>query len=81
MNKIINGRRYDTQTATYICIAVYSGNKYVTLYQKKNGEFFEHHEFNGREWIEPVDESDAKRFAEEQMTGDGYEKVFGKVDE
>ena len=86
MKKIINGRKYDTLTATYICRGFFGnfGSKCVTLYQKENGEFFEHHtlnEFGFREWIEPVDEKEAKRFAEEQMTGYGYEKVFGEVEE
>ena len=83
MKKIINGRKYDTTTATQVCYGFFGnfGCKEVTLYQKKNGEFFEHHELDGKEWIEPVDESEAKRFAEEQMTGDEYEKFFGEVEE
>ena len=86
MNKIINGRKYDTLTATYICRGFFGdfGSKCVTLYKKGNGEFFEHHtlnDFGFREWIEPVDEKEAKRFAKEQMTGGSYEKVFGKVEE
>ncbi len=83
MKKIIKGRKYDTETTTYVCRGFFGnfGNKCVTLYQKKNGEFFEHHELDGREWIEPVEESEAKRFAEEQMTGEEYEKIFGEVEE
>ena len=86
MKKIINGRKYDTKTATEVCCGRYGnfGCKKVTLYQKKNGEFFEHHtlnEFGWHEWIEPVDEKEAKRFAEEQMEGDEYEKFFGEVEE
>jgi len=86
MKKIINGRKYDTNTATEVCRGYFGnfGSKKVVLYKKKNGEFFEHHtlnEFGFREWIEPVDEKEAKRFAEEQMTGDDYEKFFGEVEE
>ena len=86
MKKIINGKKYDTNTATEVCCGFFGnfGCKKVTLYKKKNGEFFEHHtlnEFGFSEWIEPVDKSEAKRFAEEQMTGDEYDKFFGEVEE
>lgn len=83
MKKIINGKKYETDTAKFVCYGAFGnfGCKTVTLYQKKNGEFFEYHRLDGREWIEPVDESEAKRFAEEQMDGDEYEKYFGEVAE
>ena len=41
MKQIINGKKYDTTTATEICVGFF-GNfncKKVTLYQKQNGEF------------------------------------------
>ena len=83
MTKIINGKKYDTNTAKFVCKGTFGnfGCKSVTLYQKQNGEFFEYHHLDGREWIEPVDESEAKRFAEEQMDGDEYEAFFGEVEE
>lgn len=86
MKKIIDGKKYDTTTATEIC-AGFFGNfncKKVTLYQKQNGEFFEHHELNEfgfREWIEPISKIEAMRFAEEQMDVAEYELVFGEVSE
>lgn len=42
MNKIINGKKYDTETAIYVCHGCFGnfGEKTVTLYRKKNGEFF-----------------------------------------
>lgn len=45
MKKIINGKRYDTETATLIGEASYSNPRdfrhwYEELYQKKTGEFF-----------------------------------------
>ena len=74
---------YNTDTATEVCYGFFGnfGCKEVTLYKKENGEFFEHHKLDGREWIVPVDESEAKRFAEEQMDGDEYEEFFGSVEE
>lgn len=86
MKKIIDGKKYDTNTAQEVCCGFF-GNyhcKKVTLYRKKSGEFFEHHvltEFGYRAWIEPVSETEAKRFAEEQMDAEEYEKIFGKVEE
>ncbi len=86
MKKVINGKLYNTETATEICTGFF-GNfncNEVTLYKKENGEYFEHHELNEfghREWIEPVDENEAKRFAEEQMDYDDYVSFFGEVEE
>lgn len=86
MKKIINGKKYDTDTAQQVCCGFF-GNfncKSVTLYRKDNGEYFEHHEldeFGHREWIEPVTETEAKRFAEEQMDAEEYEEFFGEVEE
>ena len=86
MKKIINGKKYDTNTAQQVCYGHFGnfGCKTVTLYKKTNGEYFEHHEINEfgyREWIEPIDETEAKEFAEEQMDSDEYEKFFGEVEE
>lgn len=52
MRKIINGRKYDTETATALGHAQSNVGRsdfkwwYETLYQKKNGEFFIHGEGN-----------------------------------
>lgn len=40
MNKIINGRKYDTATAKEIYESSFQRVKGMTLYQKKTGEFF-----------------------------------------
>lgn len=83
MKKIINGSKYDTESAKELCVS-YSGNfncKSVTLFQKENGEFFEHHCLDGREWIIPINRKEAMSFAEEQMDVDDYEEIFGKVSE
>lgn len=47
MKRIINGKKYDTETATPVCHYSYSNTgdfHFVrkTLYRKKNGEFFIH---------------------------------------
>lgn len=45
MKKIINGKKYDTETATYICgyeydtLSVFS-HIHESLFRKKDGEFF-----------------------------------------
>lgn len=86
MKKIINNKLYNTETATQICCS-FTGNfncKKTTLYKKKNGEFFEHHELNEfkyREWIIPINEKKARNFAEEELEYKEYIKFFGEVNE
>lgn len=86
MKKIINGKKYDTETAKEI--AVFVGGNFdsvrITLFEKKTGEFFEYHETNEsfyKSWIVPVSESEAKEFAEENLDADEYEAIFGNVQE
>ena len=91
MNKIINGRKYNTETAVLVCEEhCYNyGNWQSTheLYKKKTGEFFIYHRFNPNDvwtpanYIEPVSEETALKFAQEIMNGDDYEKFFGEVEE
>lgn len=86
MKQIIGGKMYDTTTAIQICFGLFGrfNNKIVTLYQKLNGEFFELHELNEfgfRQWIVPVSEAEAMEFAEQEMSVDEYESVFGEVSE
>lgn len=91
MKKIINNKKYDTETATSICSRTYYNNglpcSWDTIYRKKTGEFFLYHEINGqdcydlKEYIQPLDESDAKEKCQEWMDGDDYEEVFGEVEE
>lgn len=67
-----------------------------TLYRKKTGEFFLHCEggagtyygqdvaTNARqqgELIDPLNYDEAKSWAEEHLTGDEYESIFGEVPE
>lgn len=101
MNKIINGRRFDTERAKPIAewqnMADRSSFDYLTetLYRKKNGEYFLHGEGHGNtrygEWhgntggwgekIMPMSPGDARMWAESHLTADGYEEVFGDVEE
>ena len=67
-----------------------------TLYQKKNGEFFLHgdgnansryskscgqNEWCGDEKIIPMTYQEAQEWAEQHLTGDEYEDIFGEVEE
>ena len=85
MKTIINGKKYDTHTAKEVCCGFFGNfnSKAVTLYRKKTGEFFYHHEdlANSREWVGPTTEKDAKEFAQEQMSVDKYETYFREVEE
>lgn len=94
MKKIINGSRYDTETAKRLGrwesgtdirdLLHYS----ETLYRTKSGKYFLHGEGghgttygnsqNGEQII-PIAEDAAKAWAEEHMDGDDYEATFGAV--
>jgi hypothetical protein len=65
-----------------------------TLYRKKTGEFFLHGEggpmsryaksagdnsWSGGEEIRPMTFDEAREWAEEQLDGDEYEKIFGEI--
>lgn len=66
-----------------------------TMYRKKTGEFFLYlsggplsrygtESGNNRGWgeyIRPIDFDAAKQWAEEKLSGDEYEKIFGEVTE
>ena len=95
MNKIINGKKYDTDTAKFI------GNySYVSpidfnrvsddLYKKKTGEFFLYEEYgitsqyddwNSWKKIIPLTTEETKKWVEENLDADTYEELFGEVEE
>lgn len=94
MKKIINGKKYDTETATYIdeyCPIYDRGNFNFyrqVLYQKKTKEFFLYIEGYGvgrgsgfDELIETMDEQETKDWLEIHSSADIYEALFGEVDE
>ena len=100
MKKIINGKKYDTETAqlkgTFKC-----GNRSSfhywkeELYQEKTGEWFLYGDggalskysdsYGGNSWgiekIIPFSESEAKEWAEEYLSAEEYEELFGSVEE
>lgn len=85
MKKIIEGKKYDTETARLVIDnnPDYNAIHWDNLYRKKNGEFF---------WccwtrmqgekasIIPVTESQAKKEIG-RYDGDLYEELFGEVEE
>lgn len=102
MKKIINGKLYDTETATYLggwCSNVpRSDFSYLeeSLYQKRSGEFFlfgcgmaatRYAKGDGcgnygyGEKIIPLTWDAARDWAEERLSADKYEEVFGPVSE
>jgi hypothetical protein len=101
MKKIINGKKYDTDSAN--CVGDWANGyghgdfQYAEerLYRKRTGEFFLHGEggamsnyaesygnerYGGKKII-PLSENEAKKWAENHLDGDEYEKIFGSVDE
>ena len=83
MNRIINGRKYDTATAKEIYeYREEDGNYTIVLYRKRTGEFFLHHWtiWNGDE-IEPITEEVAKDWLEDKVDSAFYETVFGPAEE
>lgn len=102
MNKIINGKVYNTDTARKI--GTWSNGADRTdfswveesLYQKKTGEFFLHGQggpntryaqqleasrWTGGETISLVSYDSARQWAEDHLTADQYQAVFGEVAE
>ena len=101
MKKIINGRRYDTDSAKALAEASYSNRSDFnfweeTLYRKSTGEFFLYGEggpasryatavgqnsWSGGSRIMPMSTQEARSWAEKNLSGDEYEKIFGSVEE
>jgi len=102
MKKIINGKRYDTETAKELNYWANHGNRRdfswckETLFQKKTGEFFLYGEggpmsryaervdnsgWAGGEDLIPLTWEEARKWAEEKLTADEYEEIFGEVSE
>lgn len=96
MKKIINGKMYNTETATYI--GYHDNNLLVNdfyyccqeLYHKRTGEFFlygqgglstEYAAYRGRETIIPLTEEEAKRWTEDYLDADQYIALFGEPEE
>ena len=83
MKKIINGKKYDTNTAGYLFETYRGVGNWGELYRKNNGEFFVAHitQWEGQsDWIEPISEDEAKELIGNE-DGDKYELYFGEVEE
>jgi len=83
MKKIINGKKYDTETAAYLFESYRGVGNCGELYRKKNGEFFIAHltSWEGKsDSIEPISEEYAKELIGRE-DGDMYESYFGAVEE
>lgn len=84
MNKIIKGKRYDTETAKEIFATPSYNDTGFEMYQKRTGEFFL---YCWSKWegttphIRPLTIEEAKEYAETHLTGDEYEEIFGTVEE
>ena len=94
MQQIINGIKYDTETANYFgtCeIPTISGfRKRIELYRKNNGEYFLYSYLQEPGWIgdstvslgiSPLTDEKAKKFAEGYLSVQRYEAIFGAVQE
>lgn len=92
MHKIINGKKYDTQTAQYIghwsngrSDGDYIG---IDLYRKKTGEYFAAKQFGEfvsdifyTEQIVPMALDEAREWAESHLDPEEYEAEFGTVED
>lgn len=82
MKGIIDGKLYDTNTATLICS---SGGRRdqvheypLDLYRSPGGQFFLFHDSDYGRAIELLDARDARSFFECHGDPDGYEGAFGQ---
>jgi hypothetical protein len=96
MKKVINGKRYNTESAQFCGDREYgySGDLdhvYEALFQKRTGEFFLYgsggarskyaeeismNSWSGGEQIIPLSDDEAKKWAEKNLDGEDYEKIF-----
>lgn len=101
MYKVINGKRYNTDTAQLMGECSYGcpGDLDYTseeLYRKQTGEFFLYGEggansiyreeismnsWSGGEQITPLSYAEAQKWAEEHLSGEEYDRIFGAVDD
>jgi len=92
MRKIINGKAYDTSTATLIADNEFadgnnrlSGGRATYLYRTKKGNFFAEHEtcWQGEhDTIEPMSTDEAKELYEQMGNqSEDWETAFGEAPE
>ena len=83
MNKIINGRKYDTETAEIVfSISDLCGFETTLYKKKKTGElFFYFKNFGSNGVIIPTTEEGVKEWVAKNQDATFYEKLFGPVEE
>lgn len=85
MVKIINGRKYNTETARFVggCSEKDNDELYPSkfeLYRKRTGEYFLHSTFGYyNESITPLDNGDALYWAQKNLDVKTYEAEFGEL--
>jgi hypothetical protein len=94
--RIIDGRTYNTQTATRLGSWFYwddnpseprDGATSQTLYQTRHGAFFLYCQneiaelWEAHEWIEPLASEEAQKWMEQQCSPEEIEAVFGTLPE
>lgn len=87
MKRIINGKKYDTETAIMCGEFLMSSFvsdcvEHIVLYRKTNGEYFFYRYMESEHgFIEPTTEVKAKKWSEQFLSADEYESIFGEVSE
>jgi len=95
MRQIINGKKYDTETANYFGACEVTNVKCgfrecIALFRKKDGEYFLYSYLKELGWIgdstvslgiSPLTDEKAKKFAEGYLSVQRYEAIFGAVQE
>ena len=77
MNKIINGRRYDTEKAREIGIGYSGDSGATTLYRKRSGEYFVLSVTDNNAAIAPVNLHEARIWARQYLSPAEYAAAFG----
>ena len=90
MNKVINGKLYNTETAQLLIEVeddqtILGGScLYTTLYRKRTGEYFlcSFDDWSETQKIQPLPTlAEAMAWAEEHLDGDQYQEIFGDTEE
>ncbi len=91
MKKIIEGIKYDTETAIYITTierfdSSVCFHQKEHFYRKRNGEFFRHDQkrttwgdIHDYQKIVPLEDIDAQLALEDHLSCEEYEEIFGVV--
>lgn len=84
MKKIINRKKYDTETAELVKGVNFECCEH-RLYRKKSGEFFLYYRpfpfFGGEATIDTMSEEDVKDWLEQRDFFDVWESLFGIIEE